>query len=574
MADETRVSLLQSHLRKGGYVKEAQLLRDAYVLSHLTVLKPSEPWLVRLPSGRSISCKKPRGLAELAATIEQLHRASRTRVVELLDHALKHEMQVVQARCEGNPWLSITKPYRRLAGFISQPSKLAEEVRIRQLWRQYQGQPHGISRPLGVGPRILRELGFSGVMYAALDQLATCNPEEVVVALLRVIQSHPSVLRYETDPICQLLQQAQVLPNAARIPRTERVDAVRRRVLAIIRGFHLHQGEGLHRLLTLITSEDRVTRVAANGLLRTLSLVGETYGLKELTRAAYERKRALMPRSSDPPRAAVGAPQRKASRQVREAPSEWLAVSKALNHVDPGLPDEVMRSLLAAALKRTTSKKRYGLPSGEYWVACPDRVLERVGIQRLTFMAGTSGLSIQCVTSPLDMRFSLGMPPTTVTRGALLAALVAAITYEAMVTQRENFTSTETKGMINLRWANASRSVSRAAGPSRTVVARVRRTGVINRTNGPIQRENRASFVVPHLRLLRPGGLPSARAAANAAEHGIRLPTGYTFVRGHLRGAEGAQMVREFSVAEIALETIARLRRQEARGMLSQSQHH
>lgn len=560
MASEASVKILEAHLRRGGYARAARFLRDQYVIERLTLFKPNEPLVVTLPSGRQIGLKKAQGLAELAATLQRLHTGSMVHSRHQLVDALKHELQVVQARCPGNQWLPVTRPYGRMAQFIAQPKKLEEQTKIVQLWRQYQRQHPGISPIQGVGPRIVRELGFSVDMYSALDRLVECNPDAVVIALLTVIHSDQSVRMYKTDPVCQLLQQAQVLPNADGIAVAEQVRAPLLRVLAKVFAFNFYQGEKLPRLLVLIASANRIPGATPSEVLRTLVEIGETYGIEEVRRAATELNRALIHMLSVAPSIVVE--EARAYTGPDEPPSEWAVVSESLDHVDPGLPEEVMRTLLGAALNRAHLKKRYGLPLEEYWVACPDPVLARAGIQRLTFQTETVGLSVRCLTTPLNVRFTLGMPPATVSRGALLAALIAGIIYEAMVTQRENFASVETQGKINLKWATTSPASPRATRRTRTVVGRVNRIRGITRGNNPIPKDKRASFVVPHLRLLLPGGCPSGEAMAHAAEHGITLPTGYTFVRGHLRGAGSTPLTREFSVAEIALETVARLRKQ------------
>jgi|GEM_PF-3228581 len=564
MADDKALALLESLLMRGGHNKAARYLHEEFVRSRLILPKPGEPLVAMLPSGRSIGFRKALGLAKLAETIERLHNGATVQHLPRLVAALRDEMQAVLARCQGNPWLTATKPYRRLHALLKDPREPKARAKILQSWLEYQKRHPGGANAQSWGRAVVRGLGFTADLYGLLDRLASFNVEGLVLEVLEVLHSAQPVLQYQKAPVCLLLQQAKVISDSERVSAAEQVRPVLLHVLAVMVGFLLEQGQSLNRLLDLAAAEDCVPGATPREVLRTLRQAGEAHALVELSRAAVERTRALVLKPSPSPAVHPIGPSRSATALAHEATPDWTTLAEALNHVESGLPEEVMRALLEAALRRAELKRRYGLPAGEYWVVCPDPVLERAGIQRLTFSAGASGAYIQCVTAPLHLRFSLVVPPAGVTEGPLLLLLVAAIMYEALVTQRDGFTSQASRGQTSLKWAKAGHAASHTV--SRTVVARIARPGVRStERHGTTSAQGRASFVVPHLRRLRAGGRPGPGAAAHAADLGIRLPNGFTFVRGHIRGAEPSGIAREFTVAEVAMETMVRLRLQQRR---------
>jgi len=239
---------------------------------------------------------------------------------------------------------------------------------------------------------------------------------------------------------------------------------------------------------------------------------------------------------------------------------DWKQLDSLFAGSDPGIPDTVMRSLLEATLKEAAEKRVYGLPEVEYWVVCPDQYLAGRGIDRITFRGGPEMERLQGWTSHTSVQFPLCMPPLGVTGGTLFLVLMGATMFSALVTQRNRFGENPGADGLMLSW----RAHARASGaPQPLRISRVapgRRTARGSDVTRAVTAQRTGTYVIPHIRVLHAGGQPSARALQAAQEHGISLPAGYTFVRGHFRGAATEGTSPQYALTDITLETIRRFR--------------
>ncbi|HLN62484.1 MAG TPA: hypothetical protein VK464_13135 [Symbiobacteriaceae bacterium] len=233
------------------------------------------------------------------------------------------------------------------------------------------------------------------------------------------------------------------------------------------------------------------------------------------------------------------------------AHDDWSTLS-TLDGSDPRVPDEVMRSLLEAALRQSRTHQVYALPEVEYWVHVSDPFLARLGVEQFRFIEPFPG-AIRILCSPKPTVFPLEVPPQRVMGAGLYIALMGTLAYMEMVTRRERLASKT--GSSIYAWHTATGTPSSGRRPVR--VGRVTRSASSSRpaTSGSKSHAHAVSYVVPHLRWLAVGDA-SENATELAAEHGIRIPEGYTFVRGHFRGEGQGMGSATYSLVDVALETV------------------
>lgn len=239
--------------------------------------------------------------------------------------------------------------------------------------------------------------------------------------------------------------------------------------------------------------------------------------------------------------------------------SSWPSVLSTLGVRDPGVPDELARSLLEAALDRARYQRQYGLPEVEYWVQFRDPFLQGVGIERVRFLPSERPGELTVETAPTRFTCPLQVPPPTVRGGALFLALMAALAYCALVTSPDFLTLSSKRSGRHYQFPSRSPRVQ-AKGKRQPVALPRGRQGSVKSATSKTSVARLTAYVTPHLRKLRKGRYASADAVAAARLQGIRLPGGFTFVRGHIRGGEGTEVTASYVLVDLALETIRRFR--------------
>lgn len=469
--------------------------RPVYQQAVKSPLKPKTGLRVAINSAAMEAERESRWTAELTAAIEN-------RIAPYQD----------------NPWFPLTSPYRLWQKALTDKKAMAENLRQ---W----------ATPRQVAERLLS--GVSGSYHASMERLRELERCNVICDLWTFLTSRPT--QHAT-------QSVELLASVGACPLPIRAKALRRSLPTLVAsllaaemrdsepGTVLQALFGARRQLRDLQILEQVHRTAREELGESAASLIETL-LRQWTAKAGTPS--------------AGAPTRT---------NDWSGLRQMMGPV-PMVPDEVMRSLLEAALRKGWEKPVYALPEVEYWVRVQDRLLTVMGVERFRFvLQGPQAVQVICAPSPVT--FPLEVPPLSIQGGSLYIALMAALAYTEMVTRRDRLQA-ERGGVIHVLQVGARKGTRRAASNRPVRVGRVSGTDFAATHRGRTVATRAASYVVPHLRWLHVGEA-SANALAEAAEHGIRIPDGYTFVRGHFRGDGAGDGAPEYNVVDVALETVRR----------------
>lgn len=239
-------------------------------------------------------------------------------------------------------------------------------------------------------------------------------------------------------------------------------------------------------------------------------------------------------------------------------PDGLYRVSDLLEPRQDSIPDpQTSRALERALLEDAERSARY-VPYGAFILQVPEELfLYGWGVRELWLwvdgrrvwcaVAGEDGLPREsfCWEAGRGVLSNLVVPlPAAPALSAVLAAV-----WRDLVVAGEEAAPARSAGAERQRRA----STATVAAPQSPRVAvfprRQTRTFTVSGyrlwgTEEDRKAARQAHTVRGHLRRLAPGRRTSAKAAAAAAEHGIIVPVGSTFVRPHVRGRSGRQLQR------------------------------
>lgn len=455
------------------------------------------------------------------------------------------------------PWLRFTRPFRAVTRAASSADGLRNLLRKRL--QDVQDLLQLGSDPVrGLAERIIQWAGINEDLMRELQRLNEYSYTSLLIKLLKQVHGKVTPASHGED-ILYLLRRVRMIPtpNADRVKTRQALDGL----IAALCAESLHTVGKPDQLVEQLLQDADFDESGRMRCLRDLRRAARQANMHGILVAAT---RQVMLLADNPvpkqPRSGETSPGQNSTTTPATPPTnDWATLQAHFSAHQQLAPDDVLRSLLAATLRKVAAGRVYGLPDVEYWLLVPDQYLMTAGIERVTFRYGSKPSELLVATAEVQLPFRLippQMPPVQVRGGALRLVLVAAIMLDALLTCQHRFVESTDKQQTKLwRWQQ-----------HRTGPIRIPRSRVPKSVNFGIGRKRVIAggttplYVSPHLRHIG-NRTPSPDARQGAAAHGITLPSGYTFVRGYVRGEGELRGPIEYTMADIVLATLDRLDR-------------